>query len=89
MAIVTTQPTVTTVAAIIASAAGASRNDPIFTVLKNPSAACFIGGIGLTLANGIPMGVTDVLNITQGPGDDIYAIISAATCTIGVLQPRR
>lgn len=89
MAIVTTQPTVTTTAALIASSSGASRSDPIFTTIKNPSAACFIGGTGLTLANGIPMGVTDVLNITQGPGDDIFAIITAATCTIGVLQTRR
>lgn len=80
--------TLSTTRSLIVSAAGVDGAVPRTVFLNAGSAAdIFIGGAGVTAANGYQIG-TGTLTVLLGPGDDLWAIAGSLTPTIRMMVTR-
>lgn len=57
-------------------------------LLRDASADIYLGGDGVTTAQGFKLATTDVLSITLLPGDSLYAIATSGTPTVRVMTTR-
>lgn len=84
-----TTPTITTVAAKIASGSPIPNVDK--TVHVSVAAAgqtVFFGGLAVTAANGFPVLTGASFTFYVGPADDLYAIVAGTTQLIAVIEMR-
>lgn len=80
--------TLSTTAELLVSSLGVDANVPRTVYLTAGSADdIFIGGSGVTAAQGYPIG-QDSLVMLLAPGDDLYAIAGSGTPTINVMVCR-
>lgn len=87
MPVVASIVTLATTQTLIATGGGAA--DKVTVIVKNASAAIFLGGAGLTTATGLPLATTEAVSLDLGPGDLLYAIASSGTPTVAVLKTRQ
>ena len=89
MAIQARTETLSTAAELIC--AGGSVQDPVTVVLSTASDDTItIGGSDVTAVLGFPfLSTNSPLVLVLGPGDDLYAIASAGTPTVRVLETRQ
>lgn len=80
--------TLSTIAELLVSSVGVDASIPRTVHLTAGSAAdIYIGGSGVTAAQGYPVG-QETLAVLLGPGDDLWAIAGSGTPTIRVMVTR-
>jgi hypothetical protein len=85
MAVLDDKFTLSTTPELIAK--GGVKGNPTQVWLTAASAIIFIGGPTVTAADGFPVQVTTITGpFNLGPGDDLWAVASAATPTVNVLS---
>jgi hypothetical protein len=88
MAISTEVVTVTTSATLVASAAGATLEDTIPVTIRNDSGGTiYIGGAGVTTANGLAVPTASAISLDLAPGDNLYGI-AASSLALQVFKQR-
>jgi hypothetical protein len=73
--------------ALIASAPAGGGTGPVgWFYFTNGSGVIYLGGSGVTSANGAQLAASTTLTGWLFPGDSIYAITASSTSAVGVLQ---